>query len=407
MATDVDKMIDKINYARAQGYLTASETQALRQLTRNLANKKGDLGPKDRDQINALLNKSLNKKGQADKADGGLKPPTAPSTPPPTKQPTPDTSPTPGRVNGPTDEDKRWNQFSKNWKNLPPNDRNIVRTVWPNAGGGATAEKSFRNKNTSTQKALLAAVDDNDITAAEKRELFAFFGRDKDGNKIKDKPVQDPVEDSGPDPTDVPETTEQPDLEDGATDPYEADTSDDPDDNAPQEPTTRGGGKKVNVPKAKNTVDYSVPKDSNERLSMPNINKKITKEIQRITQSLVSVTREFIEGGINFSGIDYVPQDEIYTEDGESFFDMTDYNTPGSLNNDIANERLAEISEAIQLVLDKGNRASRHYNYAEFIDLFELRYNGSGEPYYRFSLELTGAVIDDLTLTLVEDENNL
>jgi len=139
----------------------------------------------------------------------------------------------------------------------------------------------------------------------------------------------------------------------------------------------------------------------------PDVDRKITKEIQRITKRLINVTREYIEGGINFSGIDYIPEDEIYTESGESYFELSDTNTPGTLNNDLVNERLDQITEVINELLNKGRRGHPGYNYKEFMDLFELRYNESGTPVYRFSIELVGNDTEDISITLIEEDNNI
>ena len=182
------------------------------------------------------------------------------------------------------------------------------------------------------------------------------------------------------------------------------DDSDEPAHGGPN-PTVKGGGKKIDVPKsAFNKANYTLPKDSDERIYMPNLDKKITKEIQRITKQLINSTKEFIEGGINYDGIDSIPDDEILTEDGQSFFEIIDYNAPGTVNSGMADERMSEISGAIQDILYKGSRDRvSKYNYAEFIDLFELRYNNSGEAYYRFNVELVGENVDDFKISLVEN----
>ena len=138
---------------------------------------------------------------------------------------------------------------------------------------------------------------------------------------------------------------------------------------------------------------------------MPNIDKKILKEVQRITKQLITSTKEFIEGGINYDGIDFIPDDEIYTEDGQSIFNFTDYNAPGTVNSGMADERMNDIEKAIRDLLNQGDKnIPKSYNYAEYIDLFELRYNNNGIPYYRFSLELQGEIVEDLVVTLINDE---
>lgn len=415
MATDLDKMLAKINHAREMKYITPSETQRLRQLARSLANKKGDLGPKDRDQINALLNKSLNKKGQADKADGGLKPPSggtpskpSPSQPSPSKpSPSPQPGKTPGDNKEPSKEDTRWKQFKNNWKRLGDADKSIVRKVWPGAGAGITAEKQFRNKSGVKQQAIIDAVDGGDITKDEKIALYKAFNRDEKGNPIKDSGGgggggSDDTPASGGPPDDEPASGgPPPDIDEGGD--GGRDDGEDEDETQEPDPTQKGGGKKVRVEPSGKTK-YSVPEDA-EPITMPNIDKKIYRQIKKITKSLIASTKEFIEGGINYDGIDYVAEDEIYTEDGKPYFEYTDYNSPGGLNSGLANERMEEVRDAIYELLKYGDPTSGSYNYEKFIDLFELRYNSDGTPYYRFSLEIEGIVIDDITVTLIEDEN--
>jgi hypothetical protein len=137
---------------------------------------------------------------------------------------------------------------------------------------------------------------------------------------------------------------------------------------------------------------------------MPNIDKQIIKEVQRLTKQLISSTKEFIEGGINYDGIDFIPDNEIYTESGQSFFNYTDYNAPGTINSGMADERMSQISVLIRDLIDKGDRSNPvKYNYSDYLDLFELRYNDNGSPYYRFSLELNGEFIEDVTVILVKD----
>jgi hypothetical protein len=140
---------------------------------------------------------------------------------------------------------------------------------------------------------------------------------------------------------------------------------------------------------------------------MPNIDKKITKEIQRITKQLISSTKEFIEGGINYDGIDFIPDNEILTENGESAFSFSDFNSPGTVNSGLADERMNDIEKAINDLLAPGleGNSNKNNNYSEYIDLFELRYNNNGVPYYRFSIELEGEIVEDIVVTVLNNKS--
>jgi len=248
---------------------------------------------------------------------------------------------------------------------------------------------------------LIKAVKDGKITAAEKKNLEKLF-------KTTTPPVRGPE----PTPEPGPEPGTQPVDSDGDGIPDDIDEDDDndgiPDDEEPAHggpnPTVKGGNKKIPIPKSGfNKANYSIPKNSDERILMPNIDKKIQREIIRLTKRLISSTKEFIEGGINYDGIDFIPDNDILTEDGEEFFEIDDFNSPGTVNSGLANERLNEILEAIQAVLDKGDRTKQNrYNYADYLDLFELRYNNNGDAFYRFSIELVGEDLDYITVTVVE-----
>jgi len=191
------------------------------------------------------------------------------------------------------------------------------------------------------------------------------------------------------------------DDEDGVPDTEEVEGPEGP----PGDPTVKGGGKKIDIPKPANRADYAISKNA-ERLDMPNISKKITREVEKLTLQITNIAKEFIEGGIDFYGIDYISENEIIGEDGRPYYPLPDYNAPPDSDSSLSDERAATVSALIYELISKGDKGSPNYNYLEFLDLFELRYNGSGTPFFRFSIELTGDLVDDLTLYLVEDDND-
>ncbi len=423
--TDLQKILDKVNYARSQKFISQEEAENLRARAKKMADNKGNLKEDERTKINTILNNALNKKGQEVKKETGLKPPTG-GKPEGTRQGSgekPGSGQKPG--GGGNKPKTKWETFQAGYEKLSnKQDRDVVKDIF-NGPPDDSKLAFFQTLSDKRKDALINAVKDGKINDTEKKNLKQLFkgvegpgggggsgggaGGGGGGGGSGDDGPPTPVVDSDNDG--IPDTDDPDDDNDGIPD--EDDTDDDgdglPDVDEPAHggpnPTVKGGGKKIDVPKsALNKANYTFPKDSDERIYMPNLDKKITKEIQRITKQLINSTKEFIEGGINYDGIDSIPDDEILTEDGQSFFEIIDYNAPGTVNSGMADERMSEISGAIQDILDKGNRGRvSKYNYAEFIDLFELRYNNSGDAYYTLNIELVGENTDDFKISIVEN----
>jgi hypothetical protein len=403
--TDLDKIIERINYIRQQGFITQNEAQELRNLARSRASAKGALGPADRDIINQAINTALNKKGQEAKQDGGLKPPT--TTRPPgggggnTTRP-PGTTRPPTTTKPPSGGGDKWDDFLKGYNKLTEkNDRDVIRGIF---GGNPANNFAFWNSLSKDKKEfLVSVVKDGKVSGDEKRSIERMFPTPTTTKPPTTKPPT-----SKP-PTTSPPTTEPPDddtEDDDTGDGGDGEDDDDTPDTGPGEPTVKGGGKKIDIPKPGNRANYELDENA-QRLSMPNIDRKITREIERVTLRLINVTKEFIEGGMDFYGIDYVAENEILGQDGNPYYPLPDYNSPGEENSGFAEERAEEVKLLIEEILSKGDKDSQNYNYLEYLDLFELRYNGVGDPVFRFSLELTGSLIEDLTVLLVEEDPNL
>lgn len=391
--TDLEKIIEKINYANKQNFISQKETDDLKKMARSLATQKGALGEKDRNKINQTLNAALNKKGKEVKSEGGLKPPTSGNDPTvgtrPGGEPTKETG------------GEKWTNFKKGYNSLKSDDdKKFIRNVF----GGIPRDDNLANWQTLSdgkKNALVNAVNDGKITQKEKDSLKGLFKEKGSGSGGGQGDGSGQGTGSGGDNEDF-------DVEGDGGDGGGDELGDEPAHGGPN-PTQKGGGKKVNVPKNENRANYSMPKNSDERITMPNIDKKIIKEIQRITKQLISSTKEFIEGGINYDGIDFIPDNEIVGENGQSIFNFTDFNSPGTVNSGLANERMDDIQKAILNLLAPGDSSnnSKNNNYSEYIDLFELRYNNNGTPYYRFSIELEGEIVEDIVVTLLDDDLEL
>lgn len=401
--SDLDRLIDKINFARQQNFISQEEAQDLKKLVRSLANNKGALSAEDKQKFNKRLDASLNKKGAEAKKETNLKPPEKQKEKEPTKTgKTPEKEPTKEGGND-------WNKFIKGYNSLSEkNDKDVIRKIF---GGNPESNLAFwKTISENKKKALLNSVKDGKISGAEKTQLEKLFkttgggGGNNGGGNNGGGGGGGNGGGGGGGGTGDGEPDGTGDGEPDGTGDGEPGGDGEPEPEGP--PIVKGGNKKIQIPKrAENRANYTVPKNSKERISMPDIDKAIYKQIQKITKSLIASTKEFIEGGINYDGIDFIAENEIYTEDGQSYFEFTDFNAPGNLNSGLANERLKDIADAINEVLDQGRRDSQRYDYAKFIDLFELRYNDSGNPYYKFSVELVGEISDDITVSLVEEEN--
>lgn len=398
--TDLEKILEKINYANKQNFISQKETDDLKKMARSLATQKGALGEKDRNKINQTLNAALNKKGKEVKSEGGLKPPTSGNDPTvgtrPGGEPTKETG------------GEKWTNFKKGYNSLKSDDdKKFIRNVF----GGIPRDDNLANWQTLSdgkKNALVNAVNDGKITQKEKDSLKGLFkekGSGSGGGQGSGSGQGGQGDGSGQG-TGSGGDNEDFDVEGDGGGGGGDELGDEPAHGGPN-PTQKGGGKKVNVPKNENRANYSIPKDSKERIDMPNIDKKIIKEVQRVTKQLISLTKEFIEGGINYDGIDFIPDNEILTENGESAFSFSDFNAPGTVNSGLADERMNDIEKAINNLLEPGleKNSNKNNNYSEYIDLFELRYNNNGVPYYRFSIELEGEIVEDIVVTLLNNKS--
>lgn len=57
-------------------------------------------------------------------------------------------------------------------------------------------------------------------------------------------------------------------------------------------------------------TDYLIPEDSDEILSMPNIEKEVAKEVDRLTLELINEIKEVFNVGISYNSIEFI-EDEL------------------------------------------------------------------------------------------------
>ena len=173
-------------------------------------------------------------------------------------------------------------------------------------------------------------------------------------------------------------------------------------------PTTRSatGTIDVNIPKTNFGADISYPKDA-ERIWMPNIDKKVKKEVDRITMSLIKSTREFLEAGIDYDGINQVPATAGFQDD-LLYTDPLENNQSEPSESALASEILLSVSNLLNEEFAKSDPNSVSYNYIRFLEFFELNYNAAGEPYYDLNININNDIIESLKAIIVKvDEDGI
>lgn len=101
-------------------------------------------------------------------------------------------------------------------------------------------------------------------------------------------------------------------------------------------------------------TNYLIPEESNDILSMPDLEKEISAEIARITLSLINDIKEVFNVGLNYDSIEYI-------EDELKEVQTIDY---------ILGQKIQELQNAINIALDK-----KRTNYLEYFNYFKVRYD--------------------------------
>ena len=118
-------------------------------------------------------------------------------------------------------------------------------------------------------------------------------------------------------------------------------------------------------------TNYLVPEDSNENLSMPNIEKEVADEIERLTLEVINEVKEFFNVGIDFSTIEYI-EDELKERV------TVDYN----LNN-LIDSLVSSIKKSLNL------------GELDYRNLFEITgYNNSGKANVKIIIPLPDSFND-------------
>jgi hypothetical protein len=137
--------------------------------------------------------------------------------------------------------------------------------------------------------------------------------------------------------------------------------------------------------------DIGIPSDSNEQLSMPNMSVVVKEETDRLIKELIYDIRSIVLADVNYESIDLVPQGE------NDFSDDVDF-TYNEFN---------KIVESIQKKLNMGTRQTVEYNPAEFLKMFNIRYNNNtGQAEITLNLEFDGIGAEDISFRSIKIERS-
>jgi hypothetical protein len=329
---------------RQAGKLTQNEAEELRQLVRSMSNNKGNLSEDEERYFTKQLNRALESNIQ-----GNIPPPKTPGGNPPGGNPPggnpPGGGPPPPPPPPPVLDDGKINQ-----KDIDA----ILRLI--NELQGDVKKLQEENKTLKNELDLISEL------AADGR------GGDDDDDSVED------------------------DATSGSTD----------------VPTTRSstGTVDTNIPTTNFGADISYPKDA-ERIWMPNVDTKVKKEVERITMSLIKSTREFLEAGIDYDGINQVPANSGFQGD-LLYTDPLENNQSESNESALASEILLGVTDILTKEFAKSDPNSTNYYYIRFLEFFELNYNASGEPYYDLNININNDIIESLKAIVVKvDEDGI
>jgi hypothetical protein len=162
-------------------------------------------------------------------------------------------------------------------------------------------------------------------------------------------------------------------------------------------PTTRSSARStIKIPKPSERANIPYPSDA-ERIFMPNIDVRVKKEVNRITMSLIKSTREFLEAGIDYEGVNQVPSKPEFSGDDLLFYEPLEENQSEPSEQSLAAEVMGIISDSLKNLLSTGDPTNKeNYNYIEFLNLFDLRYNANGDPVFDLNVALEDGIIEGL-----------
>lgn len=356
------------------------------------------------------------------------------------------TKPGGGSTNPPSDGGDRWKEFKDGYSNLSDEDKRFIKNLIGFAPNNANYSK-WQKLSNEKKDALHSAVLDYKISDDERKNLKKLFGKDGTNPTSTKKPKDD-----DDDFDDVPG-----DGDDGDGDGVEEGEGDGTS-NVPG--SSRRNRTKIKFPEDGKTTVW-VPTGSNaDRINMPNIEQKTKKEINKLTKELISMAREFIEGGQTFSSIDLIPSDYIFNEDDLLYYIGDDPNVPITPGDPLAELRdmvevIANLIESKLLYKASSNPNPSNYvwynggwfnfggdtqnlpsdaewfyseeygfwvsdshpppeqnisgtpSYKKYLNLFDLLYTPGGAPRFTFGVDLEDDImVDEIKLVRISLEND-
>ena len=171
-------------------------------------------------------------------------------------------------------------------------------------------------------------------------------------------------------------------------------------------PITRSSAKStIKIPKVEERANIPYPSDA-ERISMPNIDVRVKREVDKITMSLIKSAREFLEAGIDYDGINQVPSRPVLSDDDLLFYEPLEENQSEPNEQSLVSEVMGQISESLDALLQAGNPTNKeYYNYVEFLNLFDLRYNANGDPVFDLNVAIEDGIIEGLKAYRVKTDD--
>jgi len=132
--------------------------------------------------------------------------------------------------------------------------------------------------------------------------------------------------------------------------------------------------------------DQPVPEKSDVPIGMPNINKVVQKELERLTKEVINDIKTIMLADVDYASIDYIPEDEI--------------DIPR--NTDYIRNQFNAIYQRLANNLESGNNQSTRFDYPKYLSMFNVRYNSTnGKPEITLVLDFDGAGADDLRIRRV------
>lgn len=137
------------------------------------------------------------------------------------------------------------------------------------------------------------------------------------------------------------------------------------------------------------TSNISVPEESNDRFSMPNINILVKNEAERLIKELIDDMRVFIVSDFDYESIDFIPEENPEIDN----------------RRDVIYDTINEISQSMQKKLNKGTPGDPDYNPGEFLKMFDIRYNtDTGQSEITLNLEFEGGLFENISIKSVNIE---